>query len=169
MQVADTLYTEWNPTTAYQASVTGSLAEDRINVKDADSGDPIPVACLRGYDADYLQSTTTCFAPLEFPEVPFFSSDAGESGEVSVRRRSKIIVAAYFTSQSQVDAKIWIKSNNGLWVPIANATLTALPGADSNGWYQSAAWVIDTFGGDVAKVTYNTPLAGEISVSMGVV
>lgn len=170
MQLVDTVYTQWNPTTAYSTGVEASVhEEEHISVLDADLGTPVPVACLRGFDGDRIQVMAPCPPPLEFKEVTVFTASSGVVPEISLRRRSKIVVASYFTEMSQVDLRVCIKTVAGLELTIGNVVLEALPGVDDNGWYQAEVLVLDTLGGDVVRVKYAAPQAGEFSLAVGAV
>lgn len=137
-----------------------------LHIQDSETGAHIPVAGLEGWDADFLQAQTVCFAPMDFqqPETGKVAGDV--SLQYWCRRLSRMLLRASFSDAGASATFIPLYyDKDGVESLGDPVTVTATSRMDGS-LYMGRLAVIDTYGADKMAVLVESVSAGTVNLAL---
>lgn len=137
-----------------------------LHIKDAESGQNVPVAGLEGWDNDFLQAQTICYAPMDFQD-PETGKVAGDTTQAYwCRRLSKVLIRPLFSdagATATITPLYYDKDNlESMGDSISISATTRQAGSD----YMGRLAVVPTYGANRIAFLIETVSAGTLTLSM---
>jgi hypothetical protein len=145
---------------APQGGIPPSLPD--LHIKDSVTDVDVPVGGVEGWDADYLQAQTICFAPMVFEDEE--SGVSGESDSYWTRRLSRFLVHLEF-SDSGASATIRVTRQDKNDVKTVSGQNTIQATSTQNGSaYIGELKEFETFGANKMSVIVESVSAGTVNL-----
>ena len=146
----------------------GGAEFPNLYVRDVQSGLPVPVGGLAGWDDAFLQSTTICQAPMIFQDKGVIAVGS-ETGDVVSMRSSRVLTNILF-SDSGANCVVRIKyTDQGNEIAYSSSyTINATP-IQINTDYIGELLEVDTLGAQKVAVHVVSISAGTVSVGLACV
>jgi hypothetical protein len=137
-----------------------------LYIRDADSGVNTPVAGVEGWDADFLQTQTVCYAPMSFGEEESGIGVTDETGQYWCRRLSKILLRVNF-SDAAANASIRPLYYDDDDIETMGDAVTVNAGSRQDGFaYMAPVEVFETYGANKVAFVLDSVSAGTINISV---
>jgi hypothetical protein len=137
-----------------------------LYIRDAESGVNTPVAGVDGWDADFLQTQTVCYAPMDFQAEETGKAAGGTTGQYWCRRLSKVLLRVNL-SDAGANASIrpLYYDKDGLEVMGDAVTVNASFRQDGS-VYMAPMEVFETYGANKIAFLVDSVSAGTVGISV---
>ncbi|RLB91924.1 MAG: hypothetical protein DRH10_00705 [Deltaproteobacteria bacterium] len=147
------------------ASEEAPLLPD-LHIRDAETDELIPVGGVEGWDSDFLQAQTICFAPMNFETEETGLAAAGETNQYWCRRLSKILLRCNFsTSGANASISPLYYDSDGVEVVGDPVTINAIARQDGAA-YMAAMEIFESYGANKVAFLVNSVSAGTVNLSV---
>jgi len=146
----------------------GGAKFPNLYVRDVQSGQPVPVGGLAGWDEAFLQSTTICQAPMLFQDKGAVTVGSETSDIVSMRSSSLLIRTLFSDSGANCVIRVKYKDQNNEVAYSSSYTINATL-IQINTDYIGELLEVNTLGAQKVAVYVVSISAGTVSLGLACV
>jgi hypothetical protein len=141
-----------------------------VNIRDAQTRLPVPVAGIESENGKFLQSAVMTYSPLEYTVVAdAVSSEEWYSLAVNVERKSIVIMRCSFSdSGANAVIRFVLYDQPGLALPSATFTVTASD-LQQDGRYLAPMQTFNAYGAVQVKIYIDSISAGDVTIHLAAV
>ena len=137
-----------------------------LHIQDSESLLHIPVGGVEGWDDDFLQAQTICFAPMDFQGEETGLTGGDETGLYWCRRLSKMLVRCSFSdSGATASIRPVYEDKDGALAIGDTVSISATSKQDGSN-YMAAIVVLETYGANRMAIMVESVSAGTLNVSL---
>jgi hypothetical protein len=136
-----------------------------LHIQDSENNNHIPVGGVEGWDNDYLQAQTICFAPLVF-QSEIAKAGGDETDFYWCRRLSTVLVSLRFTDAGAIASiRIKYEDKNGV-IAVGESMPVSATAAQDNSRYLGAIQSISTNGANRVAVIIESVSSGLVDIDI---
>lgn len=137
-----------------------------LYIRDAESGVNTPVAGIEGWDDDFLQTQTICYAPMDFQDTETGKGAADTTGQYWCRRLSKVLLRVTFSDPgANASIRPLYYDKDGLEAMGDAIAINATSRQDGS-TYMAPVVVFETYGANKVAFLVESVSAGTVNISV---